>query len=324
MARRTEQTLDRLAELRANPGTDEAVAELRKALGDRSSFVVAKAARIIGEGGLTQLAPDLAGAFQRFLEGNPAETDKGCEAKKAVCEALRAMERHAREVYLRGVRHIQREPVWGGSQDTAAELRACCALGLVDAHAPEALAEAVTLLADPELRARIGSVKALGSSGDPGAVLVLRYKALSGDREPEVTAECLLELLRMDRRGSFDFVAGFLNREQEPELAQAAALALGETREERALEVLQARLETIIDPAIRRTILLAIATLRLDAGFKLLADIVRQGRPRDGSAALDAFALYRQDEAVIGMAREALRQRSDRELDAAAARLRLC
>src|SRR3954462_6444766 len=115
---------DKLAALRALRGqalTDEQVAELRKRIGDRSNLVVAAAATIAGENTLVELARDLEAAFDRFLV-NPVKDAKLCRAKVAVVEALDRMEHQDPVVFLKAARHVQFEPVWGGTEDSAPPL----------------------------------------------------------------------------------------------------------------------------------------------------------------------------------------------------------
>ena len=52
--------------LRANPDAN-VVPALRKALSDRSNFIVAKAAAVLREAYLTELIPDVLAAFDRLL-----------------------------------------------------------------------------------------------------------------------------------------------------------------------------------------------------------------------------------------------------------------
>src|SRR5690242_11505856 len=109
---------DKLAELRALRGqtlTDEQRADLRKRVGDRSNLVVAAAAAIAGENSLVELAGDLESAFDRFL-ANPLKDDKLCRAKIAIVQALDRMEHPRMEVFLKAARHVQLEPVWGGTE----------------------------------------------------------------------------------------------------------------------------------------------------------------------------------------------------------------
>lgn len=56
---------------------------------------------------------------------------------------------------------------------------------------------------------------------------MLRLKALVGDEEPGVVAECLAGLMRLAPERSFDLIEQFLEK-SDPFLRQAALLALGE------------------------------------------------------------------------------------------------
>src|SRR4051794_25089741 len=115
---------DKLAALRSLRGqtlTDEQVAELRKRIGDRSNLVVAAAAAIAGENALVELAGDLEAGFDRFLV-TPLKDDKLCRAKVAIVQALDRMEPRHTAVFLKAARHVQLEPVWGGTEDSAPPL----------------------------------------------------------------------------------------------------------------------------------------------------------------------------------------------------------
>ncbi len=72
---------------------------------------------------------------------------------------------------------------------------------------PDALLECVTLLADPEIAARTGAIRAIADAGRPEGVLLLRLKTLLGDKEIEVTGECFASLLSLDPARSVEFVA---------------------------------------------------------------------------------------------------------------------
>ncbi|MEZ5356932.1 MAG: hypothetical protein R2762_30195 [Bryobacteraceae bacterium] len=317
---RTEQQLERLGAIAREPMTPEAVEIIRGALSDRSSAVVAKAARIAGGEGLRELGPDLAKAFDRLMDGNAVQKDKGCGGKTAIAEALRAVEYYAGGVFERGIRHVQMEPVFGGQADMAAELRASCALGLVDERHPDAALLAVDLLADPEMRARIGAVKALGATGRRDALLALRLKALLGDAEQEVTAECFVELLEMDRRGSFDFVARVLG-DADPVRVEAAALALAATREQRAFEMISARLQSALDPELKKALLLAIGAMRTDESVAYLIQTVSTGSITSAAGALEALALAGLGGAVRERAGRAVAARGDSRVTAMWARM---
>src|SRR5690348_1064785 len=127
---------DKLAALRALRGqalTPEQVGELRKRIGDRSNLVVAAAATLAGENALTGLARDLERAFDRFLV-NPVKEDKLCRAKIAIVRALDRMEHRAPDVFRKAAEHVQFEPVWGGTEDSAPPLRAAALVALARAE----------------------------------------------------------------------------------------------------------------------------------------------------------------------------------------------
>ena len=83
-----ERKLEALAALRVVAARSSGVEPLRKALKDRSNYLVSKAAALAGELRLTALIPDLLHAFDRFMI-DPAKTDPQCWAKNAIVKALK-------------------------------------------------------------------------------------------------------------------------------------------------------------------------------------------------------------------------------------------
>jgi len=295
VARKTsslEEQLDRLAELRGQPPSPEGRAEVAKYLASKMNLVAAKAARIAGEWQLADLTPELVAAFERFMV-KPETTDKRCAAKIEILKALCKLEYSSPSVFRRGLRHIQMEPTWGGSVDTAAEVRALGAMGLAQTDYPEALEEIVPLLLDSERDARIGAVRAVAVSGLPGGALLLRLKALSGD-EPEVLGECFAALLRAEPAKSLEFVANFLEHREEA-VAEAAALALGDSRLESAFVPLRDAIRKVTARPLRRTLLLAVALLRRENAIDYLLDLVQNGEGQTSTDAEAALAMYEKD-----------------------------
>ena len=264
-----EVALEQLASARRDPASAASLALLRKLLGGKSGHAAGAAADIAGQFEIEALLPDLTRAFDRLLE-QPLRSDPGCAGKAAIANALYRMGAAEIGVYLKGVRHVQLEPVWGGKADTATALRGTCALALVRVHYPDYLVELADLLADREAPARKMAAQAMAYSENPAAVPLLRLKALVGDEDPQVLVECLQALLAIAPGPSLEFVARFLDR-PEPEVAEAAALALGGARREEALPILSAWWERTLDPALRRSALLAIAMLKHDDGDPLSA-----------------------------------------------------
>jgi HEAT repeat protein len=216
-------------------------------------------------------------------------------------------------VYVMGGRHVLLERVWGGKADTATALRGTCALALVRVHYPDYLVELGDLLADREAPARKMAAQAMAYSENPAAVPLLRLKALVGDEDPQVLVECLQALLAITPGPSLEFVGRFLDR-PEPEVAEAAALALGGARRGEALPILSAWWERTLDPALRRSALLAIAMLKHDQAIRYLLAHVAESAPLHAREAIRALAIYRHDARLRGAVEAAVRQRDDAAL----------
>ena len=119
-----------LNKLRDDPNSGDTTQALRRALADRSPHVVAKAAELCSELSKSELVPDLLKAYQRMFS-DPVKQDPGCLAKTAIASALVGLDCQDIEAYRQGIKYQQHEPVWGGEKDTAAQLRAVCAAGMV-------------------------------------------------------------------------------------------------------------------------------------------------------------------------------------------------
>src|SRR5262252_941888 len=122
---------------------------LAEALAHGHYRVASKAARLAGDALLYDLVPALIDAYRRFLD-KPLKSDPNCYGKKAIARALVALDCEDVEFFLAGLQLEQREPVWGGTADTAADVRSSCALGLVATGYPRALVAIAALLYDPE------------------------------------------------------------------------------------------------------------------------------------------------------------------------------
>jgi HEAT repeat protein len=312
-ARSSDAKLARLRELRGNSSSPQLLQALRNSLGDASNLVAAEAAEMAGKARLTELAPELVAAFERFLD-NPAKKDKLCRAKVAIAEALNEMGFADESFYLRGVRYVQREPIWGGSQDTAAPLRVACAFGLVRLRHRGALPLLVDLLADPEKTARVGAVRALAYSGTEAAGLLLRLKARLGDAEPDVISECFGGILELVPEQGVAFVAEFLNAENEA-LQEAALLALGSSRQAAAFEVLRSFAEEH-SGELQEVAHMALALLRLPVATDYLLALVAEKPPAVATTALAALAIHRHDPRVRERAAAASAAKGDTTLRA--------
>jgi HEAT repeat protein len=274
-------------------GAPDAGKRFGKALAAKSNLIVAKAARIAGDAQLTELTGDLAAAFGRFLDKGSA-ADKGCVALTAMARALVKLDHDDADLFRRGMKHVQMEGVWGGSEDTAAELRAVCATGLANSRDPRKLRAMVELLTDRQWPARIGAVRAIATVGSEAAALLLRFKALIGDREPEVLSECLTGLLEVDGAEALPLAAQLVDA-KEAEVREAAILALGASRRADAIEYLKEKFGAAADRDTRKCILLALASSRTETAIEFLLDLIRQGSDTTAALALSAMSIHAGD-----------------------------
>lgn len=306
----------RLVEARRDPSSPETLSFLRQALAGAGSYLAAGAARLAGEFEIRAVAADLVSAFSRFL-ADPLRSDPGCHAKLAIAEALRQIGAPEGEsAFLEGLHYVQMEPVYGGREDAAVSLRGACGLALAQSGHPRAVLEITELLADREAPARMAAARALGDTGRPEAVPLLRFKTLVGDEDARVLGECFSALLHLTPETSLDFVAGYLKDARET-VAEAAAVSLGDSRLSGALPLLAKWWSEPPPAALRSSCLLALALLRSEEGLGLLLDAVRSAHERDARAAIDALATYRGNPLVARRALEAAESRGSEELRAA-------
>jgi HEAT repeat protein len=305
-ARSSEVKLARLRDIRGAPASPETLQALRGGLCDASSIVTAEAAAIAGEARLMELAPDLVEAFERLLD-QPEKHDKMCRAKIAIIEALNKLEFADESFYVRGIRYVQSEPVWGGSIDTGVPVRVASAFALVRLRHRGVLTLLVDLLADPEKGARVGAVQALTYSGSEAAGLLLRLKARVGDREPEVVSECLGGILELIPEHGVSFVAEFLHARDDA-VREGALLALGSSRRPDAFPVLKSFADEH-SGELQEVAHVALALLRLPAATDYLLALVADSSQATATSALGALAVQRYDSRVRERAATAVAKR---------------
>ena len=285
--RRFEEQLAALEQLRHQP-RDAVLNPLREALAQRGNYLAAKAADLSRDLRFTELIPDLVAAFDRFF-ANPLKTDPQCWAKNAISKALAALEYEEADVYLRGMRHIQLEPVWGGQSDTATTLRATCALALVPCRSlseTQLLNYLLELFADKEKSVRAEAARAVASVGSPAAALLLRLRAVLGGDEPEVVGACFSGILSIEGTAAVPWVSRFLATADDA--AAEAALAIAADRSAAAFAALRDRFLEEHDPWFLGVLLSAIALTRQEAAIDFLLALVRT-RSRHAEAAIDGI-----------------------------------
>jgi hypothetical protein len=297
--RKFEEQLAALDALRQQP-PETAIDPLRKALANSNNFIAGKAADLVRQFQLTQLTPELLTAFDRFFE-DAVKTDPQCWAKNAISKALAQFEHQDAEIFLRGMKHIQLEPSYGGPSDSAGTLRATCALALVQCRSmrePELLQHLLGLLGDKDKSVRSEAARAIEQVNSPSAALLLRLRAIldssvrsrkpgqEPEEEPEVLGACYSAILSIEGASAIPWVSQFLDGPEDP--AAEAALAIAGTHSSQALETLRDRFAEEHDPWFRSVLLSAIALTRQEAAQEFLLDQVR-GESLQAEAAIEAI-----------------------------------
>jgi HEAT repeats len=307
-----EKALNDIGELRTAGSSEEQTEKLRAFLKNRSNLVVAKAAKLTRELQLPALIPDLVAAFDRMWV-NPAKLDKRCAAMTEIVSALYELDYTEPEVYLRGIRHVQKEASFGPPIDTAAQMRGMCAQGLLRTRDRNAMASVTDLLVDPEPPARLGAIRGLAANGGEAGALLLRLKALTGDEDPEIPGECFSGLLAGGGEQALPFVAAYMESEDEVTV-EAAIWALGQSRLSVAVTALQEKWERTLDRSVRKTLVAALAASRLQEAIDYLCLKVRDTDAETAKAIVAALSNYASNDAVREAVAAAVEERSERGL----------
>jgi hypothetical protein len=286
---------------------------LANALGNSHYRVVAAAARICEEKFVYSMETHLKESFRRLIE-NAVKRDPSCIAKRAIIRALTAIDCADVNFYLDALHYRQMEPVWGGSADTAADIRGFAAMGLANTSYYRAAAELAPMLADPEIQVRRQVIQAVAVLRPEQAEPLLRLKAVMGDAEPEVTSEVFSALVRMEPEESARFVAGFMEAD-DPLLVESALLALGDSAAPETLEPLITRYEeSWIQHEQRRSLIRGIALHRHERALEWLLEQIVEGSLPTAAAIVEALAEFRRNERVRQRLKKSVGQRGETEL----------
>jgi hypothetical protein len=287
--------------------TPEGKASFAKALAAKSNLVVAKAARILGGAQCLDLTREMVSAFDRMI-AKGATTDKACAATIAISRALVQLDYDSPDLFLIGMRHVQMEGSFGPPVDAAVELRAVSAMGLANSTYPHKLRETVLLLADREWQARVGAIRAMAVVGGESASLLLRFKMLTGDKEPEVMAECFSAILVLEGSEGVPLVANFAES-AEGEVREAAILAMGASRRADAVAWLIEAFGRTVSIPWKKCMLLSLSTSRVEAAVAFLLGLVREGSSSTSALAVDALSIHARDERLASEVAAAVRSR---------------
>ena len=291
--KKLEERIGHIRSLRSSSPTAGVDVILKKALADRSGLVVAEAARTTADLRLASLIADLLTAFDKlFLD--PVKSDPKCWGKTAIVKALAQLDYSESAPFLRGARHVQMEPVYGGHEDSAINLRANSFLALVqctDIRRVEILQHLVDAMSDRADPVRVEAVRAIHQLGGDEAVLLLRLKARLGDSEPMIIGHVFDAILGLERDRAVHFVAEYLKSADE-EVRGEAALALGGSRLQAGLKVLMDAWQEARIGSFSGVLLRGISSSRLEEAIDFLLELVRSGAPRESAAALEALRIH--------------------------------
>jgi len=312
-SRKLEDRIEQLRQLRTHSAAAGTDTTLRKALTDRSNLIVAEAAKAASELHLSELIPDLLATFGRLFE-EAVKSDPKCWGKTAIIKALAQLDYSESPPFLRGSQHIQMEPVYGGREDSAVQLRANSFLALVqctDVTRFEVLRHLVNAMSDPADPVRIEAVRAMHQLGGDECVLLLRLKASVGDRRPLIIGHVFDALLSMERDQAVSLVAGYLRTDDEA-LRDEAALALGASRLPSGLKELIKTWKEIRseEEGFSEILLRAISSSRLSESIDFLLDLLRTGTARQSAAAAEALKLHESSPEIQILIDHARRDRS--------------
>jgi hypothetical protein len=247
---------------------------------------------------------------------DPLKTDPKCWGKEAISKALNNLGHADSAIFLKGVQHVQMEPVWGGEEDTATTVRATCALALLqctDLTREDKLWPIMRLLTERSPSLRKDAALALESLGGREAALLLRIKARMGDNDPTVTGQILESLLRIEREAAVPFAVDLL-RSAAPDVREEAALALGASRLTAAVTALKNALSEKHPPLDCEVLCRALSISRHEEAIEFLLQVVRTRRPNEAVAALDALKLYRDSKEVRNRVSEVVANRTEPEI----------
>lgn len=302
-----------LARIAADAGSEAARVALSAALASKHAVIVKRAAELIQQYQMTELAPDLTQAFERLL-ADPGKQDPGCHAKLALLETLDRLETDEQETFLRGARHVQLEPAWPKAVDTAAGVRARGIAGLARTGYGDLLPLAGELLADREPPVRQAVADSLAYRGDRAGAGLLLFKLRVGDDDPMVTLAVLSALLALAPDWALPLLQARLRGDDEGE-CELAAIALGQSRRPEALVLLTRALEACVQPSERAPLLRAIGLHRSEPALAALLGVIAEGASADAKAAVHALAARRFEPGLPERVREAASSNARADLE---------
>ncbi len=273
-------------------------------LGHAVPAMVEAAARAAADHDAVAIHEALSGALTQMLA---SPKDPGCGATLAVLDAMRKLHLNDRDGYRAALLCDRLEPVYGGSVDVGAHVRASACSAIVESgDSSAALLLAGTLFErqtstriEDDPAARVAAARGLGFSGDTDAVVPLRIKI---ERSPsdraEVIGECVGSIVRLAGGEAMSWLTAALDH-QDPDAAECAVVAVGETRGgDAALRVLRQIRQNLAFHDREERAMIGFALLRHPAATDDLLEAAADRPLRVALAAAAALHSLRHDPAV--------------------------
>jgi hypothetical protein len=308
-----EEELEALGDVLRDPGSPSSQERMREALAHGRALAVARVASTIGARRLLGFEGDLERAFSRFLE-NPVKTDPGCRAKAAALEALDRLEHREAAPFVAGARYHQREPSWGSPNDTAGTVRARAIAALARIGHADFLLVAGALLGDPLPIVRRAAADALAHHGARDCAALVLLKLRLGDEDEQVLFGCIAALMALAPDRALGEIEPLLFGEDAAR-RELAAVALGDSGREDALDVLLASLDRTVSVVERVPLLRGVALHRSERAGAFLLERVATGSEAEARAALEALAARNFDPNLTEHVREAARANDRADLE---------
>ena len=201
-----------------------------------------------------------------------------------------------------GIRTVQIEPVGGVPFDTAAHLRANCALALAQLRDVDAVRDIALLLfdragyalrgvhPDPTLKMepRKAAARALALTGSVQARLPLTLRLVHPENEtPEVLQECMQALVDLEDPHALEVLEPYLHHD-DARLTTFAGLMIARTQAPEAAALLGGAVQRLSGDPLQAMVL-ALTTLRTPEAYVLLHELARAEREQVRLAVVGAL-----------------------------------
>ena len=312
----TKQALQKVQDLRSQGISAETLTALAELIQKEPGIVVDNAAKVAAQWQAVELAEALRDAFYRLSE-NGQEDDPQCWGKTAIIKALHELAWQDADVYVQGCKTVQPEPVYGGSEDSAAPVRTVSFQALVQLPAvatATVITTLVDLLADASPKVRAEAARSSAHCPAELAYPLLRLKIRSGDAEPRVLGTCFDALLVVEPSNeSVDLLLEYTHTNND--VLQAEALAsLASSALPEAIRAVTASYQMLSDVQLQRVVLTALGGSPTEEALEVLLHTLETASEREAIWALEALEPKLHSEDMKAQVLKSIEKRQDSKL----------